>query len=261
VTARRVSTILIPALAVLAAGVYLGVPPAAADRLHSMRHAVARTTPLTILEEPTPVVRVPRYDTSGTYPQARGADLDLRKANAALRKAVLADQRAYAPDARKAARMPNRYRGVYRTSVDRRLLSASTVVVSALLPATELYPGGSLGKGWLAMTVRVPSGAPVRISQLFTDSTRGLRVLADEWKAQFRRANPDAWQCVRLHLRDYRPAPSNYRYFALTPRGIAVGFWQEPACNRLQATVSYALLRPYLSRLGKQLVDGVRRPG
>jgi hypothetical protein len=261
VIARRISMILITALAVLAAGSISASLGRTAGRSHQTRHAVEGTAPITVVEASTPTFRVPRYATSGTYPQARGSDLDLRKVDAALHEAVLADQRAYAPDARKAARMPNPYRGVYRTSVDRRLLSASTVVVSALLPATELYPGGSLGKGWLAMTVRVPSGAPVRIGQLFTDSTRGLRVLADAWKAQFRRVNPDAWQCVRLHLRDYRPAPSNYRYFALTSRGIAVGFWQEPACNRLQATVPYTLLRPYLSSLGKQLVDGVRRPG
>jgi hypothetical protein len=261
VTARRISMILITAVAVLVAGVYLGVGRADAGRSHQTRHAVESAAPLTVVKASTPTFRVPHYDTRGTYPQARGSGLDLRKVNAALREGVLADQRAYAPDARKAARMPNPYRGVYRTSVDPRLLSASTVVVSALLPATELYPGGSLGKGWLAMTVRVPSAAPVRINQLFTESSRGLQVLADAWKAEFRRANPAAWPCVGLHLSDYRPAPSNYRYFALTPRGIAVGFWQEPACNRLQATVSYALLRPYLSSLGKQLVNGVRRPG
>jgi hypothetical protein len=95
---------------------------------------------LTVVDASTPRFPVPRYDTSGTYPQVRGGGLDLRKVNAALREAVLADQREYAPDARKAARIPNRYRGVYRTSIDRRLLSASTVVVSALMPATELYP-------------------------------------------------------------------------------------------------------------------------
>jgi hypothetical protein len=217
-------------------------------------------SPLTVIKAPTPRFRVPRYDTRGTYPQVRGSDLDLRKVNAALREAVLADQRQYAPYARKAARVANPYRGVYRTSVDRRLISASTVVVSALMPATELYPGGSLGKGWLAVTVRVPSGAPVRITDLFATPSRGLRVLAKAWKAQVRRANPETWPCVRLHLPDYRPSASNYRYFALALRGLAVGFWQEEACNRLQATVPYPILRPYLSKLGARLIAGVRRP-
>jgi hypothetical protein len=215
-------------------------------------------SPLTVIEALTPRFRVPRYDTSGTYPQVRGSDLDLRKVNAALREAVLADQREYAPRARKAARLGNPYRGVYQTSVDRRLLAASTVVVSALMPATELYPGGSLGKGWLAVTVRVPSGALVRITDLFVDPSRGVRVVANAWKARMRRT--PLWPCVAKDLSRYRPPARNYRYFALTPDGLAVGFWQEEACNRLQATVRYSILRPYLSPLGTRLIAGVRRP-
>jgi hypothetical protein len=208
---------------------------------------------------PTPTFWVPRYDTSGTYLQARGRGVDLGKVNAALRQAVLFDQREYAPYARKAARVANPYRGVYRTSIDRRLLSASTVVVSALMPTTELYPGGSLGKGWVAMTVGVPTGEAVRITDLFADPPQGLRALAMAWKAQMRKTR--LWSCIAKDLTRYRPTARNYRHFALTPNGLAIGTWQEEACNRLQASVPYALLRSYLSNLGRRLVAGVRRPG
>jgi hypothetical protein len=52
--------------------------------------------PLAVVAAPTPHFRVPRYDTSGTYPQVRG-DLELRAVNAALRETVLADQSEYTP--------------------------------------------------------------------------------------------------------------------------------------------------------------------
>jgi hypothetical protein len=218
-------------------------------------HPAQTVSPLTVIAVPTPRLAVRRYDTSGTYPQVRSSVWDLRQVNASLRRAVFADQRKFAPRARRGAVGTAKwYRGVYRTSVDRRLISASTVVVSALMPATEQYPGGSLGKGWLASTVRVPTGAPVTISDLFANPSRGLRVLAKAWKSHFPRTDP----CIRLHLSDYLPMASNYRHFALTPRGLAVGFWQEAACSPLHATVQYAVLRPYLSELGTGLIAAVR---
>jgi len=100
-----------------------------------------------LIEAPTPHFQVPRYDTSGSIPQVSGTGMDLRKVNIALREAVLRDQREFAPFARKGAiGTAKGYRGIYRTSVSRRLLSASTVVVSALMPAIEQYPGGVWAK-------------------------------------------------------------------------------------------------------------------
>jgi len=216
-------------------------------------------SPLRVVAAPTPRFPVPRYDTSGTYPQVRG-DLDLRAVNVGLRKAVRADQREYAPSARRSIRVKNGYRGIYQTAIDWRLLSASTVVVSALLPAIKLHPGGNEGRTWVPATVRVPSGALVGITDLFAHPSRALRVLAKAWKAQVRRTKPKMWPCVSQFPEDYAPRAHNYRYFALTIRGLAVGFWQAPACDRLQATVRYSHVRPYLSKLGERLVAGVRRP-
>ena len=225
----------------------------------SQRPETRDVRPLTVREAPTPHLRVPRYDTSGSIPRV-SATGDLRKVNAALHEAVLRDQRAYSPSARRSVRNPGHdCRGVYRVEVDRHFLSASSVVVSALLPATELYPCGNEGNGWVSMTVRVPSGRRVTLAQLFRDPEgEGLfrlgvawfRVVARDWRIE----------CVVGHLPDYQPTLRNYRYFALTPRGLALAFWQEPACNRIAGVVPYGPLRPYLSRLGKRLIAGVRRP-
>ena len=219
------------------------------------------TSPLTVVALPTPRFHVPRYDTSGTYPQVRDGALDLRAVNVSLHAAVLADQRAYAPHARMSVvAAGDACRGIYQTSIDRRLISASSVVVSALLPATKLYPCGNEGKTWLAVTVQVPGGQRISVSDLFLDPSRGLRVLATSWLAQVRRTEPAVWPCVAKNLAAYRPSARAYRNFALTPNGLAVGFWQAPACSRLQGTVPYTMLRRYLSPSAIKLIAGVRAP-
>jgi hypothetical protein len=238
------------------------VPAEMKRRSHRRRPNASAAVPLTVSKTPTPRLRVPRYDTSGSIPQVTGGRTDLRRANAALREAVLRDQRAYAPRARGYARIaPRGCRGVYRVVVDPTLLSASTTVVSALLPATKLYPCGNQGQGWVSITVRVPSGRRVTLGQLFRDPEgEGLRELGVAWFRVLARQHRWKLECVVLHLPHYEPTLQNYRYFALTPRGLALAFWQEPACSRIEAIVPYAALRPYLSRLGKELIAGVRRP-
>ena len=215
---------------------------------------------LAVVEARTPRLTVPRYDTSGTYPQVRGGGLDLRAVNRALRAAVLADQRAYAAYAHKEKpRVAYRERGVYKTAVDRRYVSASTVVVSALIPlTTEVFPGQHNGDGWLGMTARVPSGKRLTITELFANPDQGIKVLATAWKARIRQSG--GGRCLRIYPEAYRPTIRNYRAFALAPRGIAVGSWEVAACYRLVATVPYRILQPYLSELGSTLVAGVRRP-
>jgi hypothetical protein len=215
---------------------------------------------LAVVKARTPRLTVPRYDTSGTYRQVRGGSPDLRAVNRALRAAVLADQRAYAAYARREKpRDAYKEHGVYQTGVDRNHLSASTIVVSALMPLTrEVFPGQHGGDGWLGVTVQVPSGTRVTITDLFARPRKGLPALATAYKARLRRIYGDP--CLRLYPRDYTPKVANYSAFALTPRGLAVGTWEDTSCYRVAAMVSYSALLPYLSPLGKELVAGVRRP-
>jgi hypothetical protein len=145
------------------------------------------------------------------------------------------------------------------TSLEARLVSASSVVVSAMLPALELYPCGNDGAGWVSMTVQVPSGRPVSLRDLFAQPGEGLRALAAAWRERFRRQRVGR---VLLHdrPRDFRADAFRDAFFALTPSGLAIGFWQDGPTNRLHAIVPYDAVRPYLSRLGMRLVAGIRRP-
>ena len=159
--------------------------------------------------------------------------------------------------------------GTYKTFVIRSLTSASSEVVSALVATLELYPCGNDGSGWLAITVRVPSGTRVEIASLFTGAP-GLRALASSARTELIRQN----RCVRGGMSDrfgrkdfasgFGPTATNYRNFALLPSGLAVGFplgqVSFPPCGRVEVTVPYAAVRPYLSSLGRHLIDAVRAP-
>jgi hypothetical protein len=184
----------------------------------------------------------------------------LEAVNAALRGELLSDQHEYARRARKEkARLPSTDRGVYKTGIERRYLSASSVVVSALLPVTrEVFPGQHGGDGWLGMTVHIPSGRRVEITDLFTRPAEAIRVLAAAWKARVGRT--DARPCLRAYAPDYTPTVAHYRAFALLPRGIAVGANEVEACYRLVEIVPYTTVRTYLSKFGSMLITGVRRP-
>jgi hypothetical protein len=194
--------------------------------------------------------------TSGAYPNVRGSSKTAARTNIALRRALVKDQRSYASLARQHS-VPNGA-GVYETAIDRGLTSASTVVVSTLIPALKLYPGGNNGQTWISATVDVRSGRAVSLPQLLANPSLALPVLAGEWKASLRHTM--LWAYVAEDAAGYTPSFAHYRYFALTPTGLAFAFGQEPGGSRFSAVIPYRLVRPFLSSLGRRLVAGVRQP-
>jgi hypothetical protein len=215
-----------------------------------------RVRRLTLVSASTPCFPVDGYVTSGVYPNVRAGSQRAVRANIALRRAVATDQRRYASSASR-HQVSNRS-GIYETAIDRGLTSASTIVVSALIPAVERYPGQNAGQTWISATVDVQSGRTVSLRQLLANPSLALPVLVGDWKARLRHTM--LWSSVAVDPGDYTPSFAHYRYFALTPTGLAFGFSQESAGSRFAAVIPYRLVRPYLSPLGKRLVAGVRPP-
>ena len=211
--------------------------------------------PLRVVGAPMKRFAVSFYDAGGTYPQVQSPDRRFTRVNAALRRAIADDQRRYAAGVGDWLH-DGWCGGIYVSAIDPRLMSASTVVVSAMLPALELSPCGNEGSGWVSTTVRVPSGRPVGLAELFAQPMQGLRALAKAWRLQFARQRVSR----ALLPGDFRAGAFKDAFFALTPNGLAVGFWQDGPTARLHATVPYDAVRPYLSTLGATLVGGVRRP-
>lgn len=212
---------------------------------------------LAVVRAATPCVPVQGYVTSGDYPNLRGDSWRRARANIELRRVVIADQRRFAAGAKGRAADPNAH-GIYETAIDQRLISASTVVVSALIPALELHPGGNDGQTWISATIDVRSGKPVSLRDLLASPRLALPPLVREWKARLGSSTLSGY--VTEDLERYTPTLAHYRYFALTPKGLAFGQPQEPAGSRFAGVIPYRLVRPYLSPLGRRLVSGVRRP-
>ena len=221
---------------------------------------------LLLSEVKTPPIHSVDMRTSGTYPRVSLPGLNLRRPNALLRKAILVDQRSWFRGGSPAKAHAHVTPGLYQTSTEARLISASTVVVSALIPALEIPPSGNDGARWISATIDVHMGRSVGITALFTHPAEGLRSLARAARLRLAAAN----RCVRGSLADrtmsfsegFNPTKFNYRYFALLPNGLAIGFplgqVSGPACGRVEVTVPYSVLGHHLSNLGRRLVAGVR---
>jgi hypothetical protein len=216
----------------------------------------------------TPHLPMPAMVTSGSFPLFTDPRIDLSRVNVVVRRVVLDDERRFR--ARALHVDPRTAPGVYNTSPDLRLVSASTVVVSVLLPAVKLYPSGNDGASWISVTVAVATGRAIGIADIFEDSARGLHALAAEAYNRLRATNTCVKGSVddrilgRDFSRGFQPTAANYKYTALLPRGVTVGFpvgqVAAPACGRVSVRVPYSTVRPYLNDLGRALIRGVRRP-
>lgn len=229
--------------------------------------APAETQPLSVVQ-----VRLPRIFRSlhvrGTYVQVSGGEVDLEAVNAGLRGAVVENER-YFWNAHGGARLdrlhgPMSY-GIYQASPLLRLTSASSVVVSAMVPVLAPPPAGDDGAYWFSITIDVATGRRVGIDDLVTPVAPALKAVAGA--ARKRMAVIDA--CVRGSLAyssfyGFKPTLDHYRHFALTPNGLAIGFDIDQvtgsSCGRREVTLPYSVVRPYLNSLGRRLVGGIRRP-
>ena len=197
----------------------------------------------------TPRFPVAGFHTYGTYP--RTDDPRLRLVNTALDDAVAADQHEFMERARRGvaraapAVVSSGYAGEYETELDRGLISASTTVVSMLLPRTrEVLPARGLNDGWLGVTLEVPSGRRVRFGDLFRDGAAALRL------ARARASKMTRGQCALLG------SPP----FAVLPSRLVVGVPSHGSCYRFTVTIPDRDLRPLLSPLGKKLTADARWP-
>lgn len=224
-----------------------------------------------------PALGVARYRSSGAYLRVSASEISLTAVNRDLRRSALADEKAYAVSAEHDEREGGKSGigfGRYLVAPVRRLVSASSVVVSELVPVLEAYPAGVPAETWESLTVDVPSARGVGLAQLFSSPSQGLSVLAARAYREVLAGDSQTDHCVQL-VQGRRPvggsppgafAPSvaNYEHFALTASGLAVGIPQgavaSDVCGRVEATIAYSTLRPYLSALGRRLVAGVREP-
>ena len=240
----------------------------------AMPGTVART--VQVAEVPVPALNVPYYKTTGSFPQIESGPIGISfdAVNRSLRLSVAEDQREYAAIARQqeaeveAAGKPTEtemaYPGLYDVSPRPDLIAANTTLISALMPVQKLFPGGVDGAVWLSSTVQVPSGEPVSLVDLLAVSESGLNSLSMEAAKELTQhgicgigpsmgKNDTAVQTEGL-----KPTVANFKYFALTGNGLALGFPNgqvaAASCGRVEVIIPYSRLGSLWSVLGKSLV-------
>ena len=218
-----------------------------------------RATSLRIAGHGIPRFTVPRFGTYGSYPNVVGGPRSTA-INNALRLAILRDQDRNAPALGKVVSWnePKGARGLYRTEFEPRLVSASSVVVSTLIPETIVPPGGSYWSLWISATVDVRSGRLVSLRELLRDPTTTLPALAKAWTAEARKAG--LGPAIAHIFGKHSPTITADQAFALLPHGFAFGFTDGPPGSRIYAVIPYRTADRYLSPLGLRLARGVRKP-
>jgi hypothetical protein len=240
---------------------------------------VAAIHSIPIREVPTQSLGVSHYVTSGTYPQVAGSG-EWRSVNRALFSSFAGTEAQFARAARNELQglgpiLPSES-GLYKTAPDESLMSASSKIISIMLPTDSAYPAGVFTEDWQSVTVLVPSGARVDLLQrLFKDPAAALRIISIDTFRGISSGNSPADKCVQMLYAPlkvgvgtapggFAPRQTNYRFMALTSDGLAIGIPQgqvaSDSCGSVSFKIRYTSLEHYLSKGGKQLISWVRQP-
>jgi hypothetical protein len=135
-------------------------------------------------------------------------------------------------------------------------IAASSSMISFMTYTFSNYWDGVMNVGLVSGTELLPSGQAVQLGSLFIRPQSGVRVLAVRIREQM------AIDVVPLGtVADYMSAVRSTGQFALTTGGLVLGF--TPILgngNQTNIVVSYAVIGPYLSSLGRRLVAEVAQP-
>ena len=180
--------------------------------------------------------------------------------NATVRRAIVKGEENYTPSARQAVEEnqdgASDGEGIYKTSPVRILMSASTVFVSVLIPTEKLYP---LGNDGAQVDSRNRAGALRFTSELPRPVQQPLRGTKDAGSGRRNRSMERQSMSSCTRLQDLRRRGllatshrEHLRVYALTPRGLSVGFpngeFGAEACGRIAVTIPYATVRPQPGR-------------
>src|SRR5271157_5122564 len=219
--------------------------------------------PLRSHQVPVPRLNSATFEVVGSYPSI-GVPSD----DDELRSLILNDESSFANELNHDSNHPLISPAPppqFRVSSTRGNLSATSRLFSDLIP-TFLQPIGGAGEeGWVSIIAEVPSGRLLSLPALFSSASRGLQAVAHEARRSVVQDSPCVASSLRSAARSlwnsgFAPTPGNYRYAALTPSGLAIGFMQGQiagdACGAPEVEIPYAALSSYWNAEGRRLISG-----
>ncbi len=206
---------------------------------------------------------------TGSYPVLVGLNKEINRNNTEIRNTIIEDERSFI-SAVNQQEIINRQAGIepggyntYEVS-PRGVALANSVLASLLLAKTQAFAGGVTFSDWISITLELSTGMKVAISDLFKDPKIALAVISKRSESILESNNSCFKGSIgmkglsRLFESGLDPKSQNFRDFALTRTGLALGFPQdqiaEDSCGAIEAVIPYRYLRPYLSNLGIDLV-------
>jgi hypothetical protein len=223
---------------------------------------VSQSTVTTPSAQSAPGIRIMTID--GFYPQVFAKSISVDMINAKLRSIVIKDETSSLVQAR-AYYTTDKSLGQelitpahYEVWPSKKLMSASTLLVSVLLPTESTMPGGVNTMYWLSATLLVPTGTSINLSDIFSNPKTGLQLIARIAKRLVLKANncvnSSYHDRINRHFFDLGIAPtiSNYDDFVFTSSGLDIGFSQGQlagdSCRITLITIPFNMISSQLNR-------------
>lgn len=182
----------------------------------------------------------------------------------ALRRLVLDDLASAQRSAPPKSLQPDEYPGEYMIGGASADFAASGSVVSVMIPASFGLPSGNPEAYWLALTVRVPSGEPIEIADLFEDPSAAFAVLKGFVEKRLRTDPCIGNDFDRLPPRVEWDTAEPYSNFALASAGLVLGFGKYQvgagACGSVRVSLPWSELNQVLTAEALSWVASLLQP-
>jgi hypothetical protein len=204
------------------------------------------------------------FSTDGDYVQVSGMN-GLAAVNAALKNLIVQDQQndqTTNPDYINQCRTTQQCSYSSGSTIDQLFISASSSVVSVLIP-TDVNYGGVGNESWVSATLSTQTAQPITYTDLFSDTSQALVAISDAAQTELLATNSCLSTDPNTLNQGLDPTnPNNFKHYAISPSGLSIGFDRYQlgigACGGPSVTIPWSQLQSYLNLNGSQTVSMLR---
>jgi hypothetical protein len=218
---------------------------------------------IALYKVPIPPLKVPHYRTSGDIIQVAQNGKPLSIVNQQLMNAVVQDENSYSITANKeelsstsgTSPIQEGLVGSYISHLNLSLVTANSKFVSAMIPMTRLFPGGTDGSEWLSVTILTSTGSTISMQQVIGNIEKFKSAVAHGIMHGSVLAYCGTSFVKSTQLSPFIPmflsVPNSETYFSLSSNGVIV----PPSCGGLLMKIPMTIVRTYLTRFGVKLLS------
>jgi hypothetical protein len=228
---------------------------------------------IALYKVPIPPLKVPHYRTSGDIIQVAQNGKPLSIVNQQLMNAVVQDENSYSITANEAelsmysspgtSAIQEGLVGSYISHLNLSLVTANSKFVSAMIPMTRLFPGGTDGSEWLSVTISTSTGSTISMQQVIGNIEKFKSAVAHGIMHGSVLAYCGTSFVKSTQLSPFIPmflsVPNSETYFSLSSNGVMLAYSNgvivPPSCGGLLMKIPMTIVRTYLTRFGVKLLS------